>query len=73
MDKSATCGNCGKSVERLDKAISIINNKTKTITVFHKDYKGCSRARGYNSIGNLELPSRLDNQLATLSLSRWEE
>ena len=69
--KSVKCGTCGNQIQERDETISI-STKSGTTTVFHKDWEGCSKSEGRNFI-NRQVPSHSQLQLATLSLSKWDE
>lgn len=72
MTKKVRCGTCSREIGKGDETISIATKKGTT-TVFHATAEGCSKANTISAkfIGNHELPSNAELELACLS-SKWE-
>jgi hypothetical protein len=72
--KVLECWTCGRELSKRDEIISIAT-KRGTTALFHATAEGCSKANTISSkaVGYRQVPSHSQLQLATLSLSKWDE
>jgi hypothetical protein len=72
--KEVRCGTCSRKISKRDEIISIATKKGTT-AVFHATAEGCSKASTISakSVGYRQVPSHSQLQLATLSISKWDE